>query len=471
MSSWVNNPKIQLRLASNDEEYKQIFVGLYINDTRLTLGAEYFKDALYCNPLAFDIVPLSDVERIASERSLINEGSRSRKQPPYMFGTTQIEVRLKTNTDYVVVPSLYKRTQSGVYYLDVSCEVDFNLGSLQASSPSDQKGSQIGTVPTALSSVDKSREKEEQLRERLASEAARLGVGLEAMSAMLGEAGLSKAALKRRLMDSGFNVTDFPDEDLAVLDRDNSGAITPSEFLAFFKLGLQLGDKTSMPMPPVPVDDLLFQSANLEGVVSVSVVRAKNLALAAVPQSDATAGLLRYDHNYIAPASTLVASRKASVASSTQPQRMPSTRRMGSMENLMSPRSITEPTSLSSSDQELIAKVHTQASALSGELKRSLLLLQLKSGRGAEKVLPKDESSLLKMRVKRGRRSVCDITKDAAVSKFLAYKSILLGINNNKSSDYGIESDLWDEVLTQGTSTCVSALVYFVDSQFTCLLS
>ena len=35
------------------------------------------------------------------------------QQPPYMFGTTQVEVYLKVNTVYYIVPSLFKRKQAG----------------------------------------------------------------------------------------------------------------------------------------------------------------------------------------------------------------------------------------------------------------------------------------------------------------------------------------------------------------------
>lgn len=36
--------------------HRQVFVGLYVKDSRLSLGSEYYKDPLYATPLAFDIV-------------------------------------------------------------------------------------------------------------------------------------------------------------------------------------------------------------------------------------------------------------------------------------------------------------------------------------------------------------------------------------------------------------------------------
>jgi hypothetical protein len=49
-------------------------------------------------------------------------------QPPYMFGTTQVEVYLKVNTVYYIVPSLYRRKQAGEYYFHVFAEGTFELG-------------------------------------------------------------------------------------------------------------------------------------------------------------------------------------------------------------------------------------------------------------------------------------------------------------------------------------------------------
>ena len=48
------------------------------------------------------------------EPSSTRPGPRSLvQQPPYMFGTTQVEVFLKVNTVYYIVPSLFKRKQAG----------------------------------------------------------------------------------------------------------------------------------------------------------------------------------------------------------------------------------------------------------------------------------------------------------------------------------------------------------------------
>jgi hypothetical protein len=49
------------------------------------------------------------------------------RQPPYMFGTTQVEVYLKLNSVYYIVPSLYNRKQRGVY-----SEVKYDIVSYSA---------------------------------------------------------------------------------------------------------------------------------------------------------------------------------------------------------------------------------------------------------------------------------------------------------------------------------------------------
>lgn len=51
---------------------------------------------------------------------------------------------------------------------------------------------------------------------------------------------LSVPDFKKRLMDLGFNLADFPDEDLIVLDGDASGKISKGEFSDFMKKGLMM---------------------------------------------------------------------------------------------------------------------------------------------------------------------------------------------------------------------------------------
>jgi hypothetical protein len=51
MGTWISNPKLKFRMekdpAKPDEEFRQVFVGLYIKDSRLTMGGDYHK-VRYC---------------------------------------------------------------------------------------------------------------------------------------------------------------------------------------------------------------------------------------------------------------------------------------------------------------------------------------------------------------------------------------------------------------------------------------
>jgi len=52
MVTWINNPKIKIELKGS-KPLQEVFVGLYINDSRLTMGVDYYKHPLYAtgNPL------------------------------------------------------------------------------------------------------------------------------------------------------------------------------------------------------------------------------------------------------------------------------------------------------------------------------------------------------------------------------------------------------------------------------------
>jgi hypothetical protein len=110
-------------------------------------------------------------------------------------------------------------------------------------------------------------EKAEQLRDRFVTEAKKLGVSAATIKNLFvadkktptgGDREPTYAEFKRRLMDIGFSLTDLPDEDLLVLDKDNNGSISPDEFLEFFKLGVSFEDGESGLTPPTPpVDDLV----------------------------------------------------------------------------------------------------------------------------------------------------------------------------------------------------------------------
>ena len=76
----------------------------------------------------------------------------------------------------------------------------------------------------------------------------RLGVGIKAVDSVFADqpgGRLKPTALKSRLASLGFSLADLPDEDLVVLDEDNSGEIEVQEFKAFLEDGTTPLFKTS----------------------------------------------------------------------------------------------------------------------------------------------------------------------------------------------------------------------------------
>ena len=455
MSSWVNNPKIPLRLTGDGRnKYQRVFVGLYINDTRITLGAEYYKDALYCNPLAFDIVLVSDLGKDASERVSIIEASGYRPQPPYMFGTTQIEVDLMVETDYVIVPSLFKRSQPGAYYVDIQCETPFT---------SDMRG-----IASSMVAPDLSKEKLERLRERLANEASRLGISYSTVAALFGEKkdekGIPKSILKRRLMDVGFNLTDIPDDDLSVLDQDDSGLISAEEFVAFFKLGLHLNDpKRLAAIPPSdPVDDLLYQTADLNGILTANIIQAKALALGGV-STGAKGSILRYDPSYNFPRQEKVIAARALPASrGSISTRRPSDALLGmssqDLDEYLSPRSVFDTPStihMSEEDSLLLKKARNNIDLRQSDLKRSAFLSSLRKDRAILSADEPKEEGVLRAKVKvlhkKDLSELPSIERDHVVREFLAFKSVLLGLEKASNAP-----DIWEIILDNVFLICES---------------
>eukprot|EP01042_Synura_sphagnicola_P018401 gene18401-23266_t len=79
-------------------------------------------------------------------------------------------------------------------------------------------------------------------------------------------------------MDAGFMLTDFPDDDFVVLDRD-TGQIKINEFLDFIAKGMSFEEGVTHlgPPPAKPVDDLLFKAIDLSGELRVHINSARGL--------------------------------------------------------------------------------------------------------------------------------------------------------------------------------------------------
>ena len=330
MSTWVGNPKLKLTLAADPSDpdgaqAKQIFLGLYINDPRLVMGKEYYKDDLYRTAIGFDIVTENDVSVRVSKpkegadditadditgsahvgKRLGDPESKRTKQPPYMYGSTQVETMLKVGQDYFVVPSLRNRKQSGVYYLHAYSSAPFHLeGGVRTSIEKESKQLSVGTRQTSMTTVQLS-EMKEGFREKLLAEAKRLSLTEKDMKAMFVKGPILRTALKRKMMDAGFNLADFPDEDFALLDADNSGAIDSDELLQFIGSGLSLTDPTKLPsLPTESPDDLLYQPVDLEGELKVNVCMAKSVRMPKTWFGVLDAADAASEANEVAPAGT-----------------------------------------------------------------------------------------------------------------------------------------------------------------------
>jgi hypothetical protein len=276
---------------------------------------------LYATPLAFDIVTDEELKANVkpTAREYIPHSRRSLdcadkvKQPPYNFGTTQTDVFLKVGVDYYIVPSLYKRNQPGTFFLNVFADVgDFFLdGSMTVSEAQKPMivGGQGDNKVALTMSVGQYFDKKEALRERIVSEAHRLGLNASQLEAKFNdcrEKSLTLSAFKRRMMDMGFMLTDFPDDDLVVIDVDNDGTISPQEFLKFFREGVKFTEAASIAPPPEPpVDDLLYKTVDLAGELSVHVSGARYLRQATTwfNSAEKTESLVAATATAVAPAS------------------------------------------------------------------------------------------------------------------------------------------------------------------------
>lgn len=343
MGTWISNPKIKINLnpfdrrigkedKSGGRKTRQVFIGIYIKDSRLTKGGNYYKDPLYVNPVSFDIVTEDKVglPDFKSREKIMPLNTTS--QPPYNHGAAQIETELEVGIDYYIVPSLLNRSTPGTYFIVVSADVeDFTLDG-DVTMLNDQMPMKIGPKPeeqnpnnkpknaaakptdltlgslfssNAVSDFKQAKmsmaqfyEKKEQLRERMVLESKRLRLTTQSLESIfpipsvpasntVSNSSMSFADFKRRLMDLGFNLADFPDDDLIVLDEDNSGAISKNELVEFFKSGVEFLEgsnninnstsSSSLVTPSQPVDDLLFKTPEIEGFIDVKVISARGL--------------------------------------------------------------------------------------------------------------------------------------------------------------------------------------------------
>lgn len=160
------------------------------------------------------------------------------------------------------------------FYLDNSINVT------DAQKPMIVGNNQNNTTNILKMSIGQYYDKKEKLRERIVNEAKRLNLSAKNLELKFIDCKekLTLSVFKRRMMDLGFMLTDFPDDDLVVLDADNDGKISHTEFIEFFKEGLKFNEiGTIAPPPEPPVDDLLFKPIDLAGELSVHIYGARGL--------------------------------------------------------------------------------------------------------------------------------------------------------------------------------------------------
>ena len=333
MSTWFSNPKIRFNLSSadkTDKSFKQVFIGLSIKDTRLSLGVDYYKDPLYATALAFDVITVEkfkelekshkkafDIEDIP-ESAVIRYDDNLKvrmdykdsttkieaKRTSYTFGTTQCELLLKANTEYIIVPSLCKRGQPGTYIINVFADCKFDLeGGINVMNTIQANTTFVNTIQMSkivetVSAGDEEKvaplsltqyyEKKEQLRERMVNECKRLKLtGLSLGTAFAGFKELQLQKFKRRIIDLGFSLADFPDEDLKLLSQVPANSqlekvseelltVSIDDFISFVSDGIEPKDFPLAPPPP-PVDDILYKAVDLEGDVTVKLISGRDL--------------------------------------------------------------------------------------------------------------------------------------------------------------------------------------------------
>jgi hypothetical protein len=200
-----------------------------------------------------------------------------------MFGSTQIEMFLDTSKEYFIIPSLKNRKQSGIYFFTIYSEEEFSLQTSNISTKLENQPTTkcyVGNKQIHLTN-QQYYEKVEEVRERIQMEAKKLKLtSMDLMrifpenSSSL-ESKISRTDFKRKLIQLGFSLAEFPDEDFLVLDQDNNGFISRDEFMEFFQVEYQL-DVPDQKIEPPP-DDLLFQAVDLAGQLSVKVNIAKGL--------------------------------------------------------------------------------------------------------------------------------------------------------------------------------------------------
>ena len=218
VKTWPSNPKFKLTV----KEKSNVFVGLSINDTRLTHGVNYYKTPLQSVPMTFDVVTQDQIDKPKEQRteipgSLDPDGSTT-MQPPYYFQAMQVQTCLEPG-EYFIIPSLYKRKTCGKFFVEVYSDKAFDLD--------DKVALESETTILDLPGMPKGMTRQqfnihiEDVREKIFREAKKLGLSPQnVVEAFNTGAPIKCKDFKSKLMGLGYNLVDFPDADfLAIVSR------------------------------------------------------------------------------------------------------------------------------------------------------------------------------------------------------------------------------------------------------------
>ena len=277
VSTWSANPKFELKL----EKPGTVFIGLSIEDSRLTDGVDYWKTPLQSMPMTFDVITEDQITLPATEREFIphslDPDETTTKQAPYYYQSTQLQTTLSADS-YLVIPSLFKRKFGGKFFITVYSDAPFSL------SPPIKLESETAPISSALGlpkgmTLQQFNIHIEDVREKLLTLANKISVSPATIYEEFTKAPnlkINRKLFKEKLMKLGFNLVDFPDEDFLAIDVDNSGEIDANEFRTFFELAVKNSTLPFSPPPP-PEDDLQFQPTDLDGEVVIECLEAKGL--------------------------------------------------------------------------------------------------------------------------------------------------------------------------------------------------
>ncbi len=157
--------------------------------------------------------------------------------------------------------------------LSSTCATTSSLDIPNVSSTVQEKPKSLATEISIELTPSQKAEKEEQFREKLLNDASRLKLSLQDITRSFIE-DEELRLFKRKLMDLGFNLVDFPDSDFNVL-LDKKGKVSATKFKKFVEDGMALREQPTPPAPPV--DDLLFTPIDISGELTVIVKNAKKL--------------------------------------------------------------------------------------------------------------------------------------------------------------------------------------------------